>query len=86
MDKHTPAFSTYSVSLYFDGASAAQLRHAAECIALATNNDYMTQHSVPPHITLGMFHAAENDLPLLKTQITNILAELPTQEKTPPTA
>ena len=66
MDKHTPAFSTYSVSLYFDGASAAQLRHAAERIALATSNDYMIQHSVPPHITLGMFHAAENDLPLLK--------------------
>ncbi len=66
MDKHTQFFSTYSVSLYFDDASAAQLRHAAERISLVTGNNYMIQHSVPPHITLGMFHAAENNLQLLK--------------------
>ncbi|MBR4664008.1 MAG: DUF86 domain-containing protein [Lentisphaeria bacterium] len=34
----------------------------------------------------AVWQTAKNDLPLLKTQITNILAELPTQEKTPPTA
>ena len=66
MDKHTQVFSTYSVSLYYDDASAAQLRHAAERISLVTGNNYMIQHSVPPHITLGMFHAAENNLQLLK--------------------
>ena len=66
MNKHTQVFSTYSVSLYFDDASAAQLRHAAERISLVTDNDYMIQHSVPPHITLGMFHVAEEELQLLK--------------------
>lgn len=66
MNKHASSDSTYAVSLYFDDASAEQLRLATERVSLAACNDYMTEHAVPPHITLGMFHAAENELPLLK--------------------
>ena len=35
-------------------------------MALHSGNDFMTAHDVPPHLTLGVFHAAESDLARLQ--------------------
>lgn len=57
----TQTYSTYAITLYFDADAAGQIRLLTSELAGLTQNDYMVRNSVPPHLTLGMFHAEDAD-------------------------
>ena len=61
----TPS-TTYAITLYFDDATTTQIRTLTADLAAVTANDYMIANSVPPHLTLGMFHAEDPELEKLK--------------------
>ncbi len=52
--------STYSVSLCFDFDSSENILALQRKIAELSGNDFLIKNSVPPHITIGMFHATKN--------------------------
>ncbi len=58
--------STYAITLYFDDATSAKIRTLTSNLAAITSNDYMIANSVPPHLTLGMFHADDSELEKLE--------------------
>lgn len=51
---------TYSVSLFFDEKSTAELSNFILQVAQITKNDFMVKNNIPPHITIGMFKATKN--------------------------
>ena len=53
-------YQTYSVSLFFDEKSTAELLDFILQVAQITKNDYVVKNKIPPHITLGMFKATKN--------------------------
>ena len=61
-----PEQLTYAISLLPDQEAAARIRTAVQELARQCGNDFMTAHDVPPHLTLGVFHAREADLPRLR--------------------
>ena len=61
-----PAYSTYAVSLCFDDAAAQSVKAAQERLAQICGNNFLIEHSVPPHVTLGAFHAEPCALPQLQ--------------------
>lgn len=58
--------ATYAVSLYFDKKSSAEVLSCVRRVAEACGNFYMTEHEVPPHLTLGIFHASDGEVDKLK--------------------
>ena len=64
-------FSTYAITLYFDDATSKVIKELTAQLADVTGNDFMTANSVPPHLTLGMFHVNDADVGNLKTQFEN---------------
>lgn len=62
----TPKHSTYTVSLCFDGGAAQRLVDAQKRLAQICGNNFLIEHSVPPHVTLGAFHAEPGALPSLQ--------------------
>ena len=52
-------YDTYAVTLYFDSQINELIEKAMRDIAAATGNNYMLDNSVPPHLSLGLFHAEE---------------------------
>ncbi len=61
-----PEQLTYAISLLPDQEAAARIRTAVQELARQCGNDFMTAHDVPPHLTLGVFHARESDLARLQ--------------------
>ena len=59
--------NTYAITLYFDDAVTKQISTLTTDLAAITSNDYMIANSVPPHLTLGMFHADDSELEKLET-------------------
>jgi hypothetical protein len=59
--------NTYAITLYFDDAVTKQIRTLTTDLAAITSNDYMIANSVPPHLTLGMFHADDSGLEKMET-------------------
>ena len=57
---------TYSVSLILDDSSAEKILSAQKELARITQNDNLAKNPPPPHITLGFFHAKDEDFPKLK--------------------
>ena len=57
---------TYSVSLILDASSAEKILSAQKELAQVTKNDHLVKNPPPPHITLGFFHARDDDFPKLK--------------------
>lgn len=57
---------TWSVSLILDPPSAEKILSAQKELAQITKNDHLVQNPPPPHITLGFFHATDEDFPQLK--------------------
>ncbi len=51
---------TYSVSLFFDEKSTAELEALILQVAQITKNDYVVKNKIPPHITIGMFKATKS--------------------------
>ena len=62
----TSPSATYAFTLYFDDVTTEQIRALTAELAGITKNDYMVANSVPPHLTLGMFHAEGSELENLK--------------------
>ena len=62
----TPKHSTYTVSLCFEGAAAQRLVAVQERLAQICGNNFLIEHSVPPHVTLGVFHAEPGALSALQ--------------------
>ena len=60
------AYSTYAVSLCFDDAAAQSVKAVQERLAQICGNDFLIEHSVPPHVTLGVFHAEPGSLSALQ--------------------
>ena len=54
--------SEYAVVLYFDSRTNAIFQALIEELAAVTGNFYMSEHCIPPHVTIGDFFAedAEN--------------------------
>lgn len=63
---YSPDCSTYAISLCFDDSSGEKILSLQNKIASVTGNDFLTKNQVPPHITIGMFHASDEDLPKLR--------------------
>ena len=57
---------TYAMSLLPDQEAAAQIKAAVKALADNCGNSFMVEHDVPPHLTLGVFHARESDLARLQ--------------------
>ena len=57
---------TYSVSLILDDSTAEKILSAQKELSRITQNDNLAKNPPPPHITLGFFHAKDEDLPNLK--------------------
>lgn len=57
---------TYSVSLILDQLSAEKILSAQKELSQITQNDHLTKNPPLPHITLGFFHATDEDFPKLK--------------------
>ncbi len=57
---------TYAISLLPDQEADARIRTAVQELARHSGNNFMTAHDVPPHLTLGVFHARESDLARLQ--------------------
>ena len=54
-------YSTYAVTLYFDDKTSTEISNLTAKLANIISNDYMIANSVPPHLTLGMFHVEDSD-------------------------
>jgi len=65
-DSQNQAKRTYFVSLILDQPSAEKILSAQKDLALITQNDNLAKNPPPPHITLGFFHATDEDFPKLK--------------------
>ena len=52
---------TYAVSLHFGQEVNEVIYSAMNKIADQTGNRFMIENKVPPHITIGAFHAARDD-------------------------
>lgn len=61
-----PAYSTYAVSLCFDDGAAQSVKAVQERLAQICGNNFLIEHSVPPHVTLGVFHAEPGALSALQ--------------------
>jgi len=75
MAAYKPSYSTYALSLNFDDAAGSYIRSLMACLAQASGNSYMTEHQVPPHLTLGMFHCQDQDLEKLKELFDSFAVE-----------
>ena len=72
---------TYAVSLHFTQDMNDIIAAATKEIAQLTGNTYMLDNKVPPHVTIGAFHADKRDEPKLlqlvqdfaKTQVPGII-------------
>lgn len=61
-----PSYSTYAVSLCFDDAAAQSVKAVQERLAQICANNFLIEHSVPPHVTLGVFLAEPGALNALQ--------------------
>ena len=71
----TPS-TTYAITIYFDDDTTNKIRTLTEELAEITGNDYMIANSVPPHLTLGMFHAEDAELEKLKELFCEFVREV----------
>ncbi len=61
------AYSTYSVSLTFDAAFSASAASLALSLSVATGSAVPGGNAAPVHLTLGMFHVADEHIPALRS-------------------
>ena len=58
---YNPSLITYAVSLHFTEDVNDIISSATKEIANLTGNTFMLDNKVPPHITIGAFHAEKKD-------------------------
>jgi len=56
----------YLVSLYFDEKADARIRQYINMVAKRTNNTYMLEGQVPPHITISAFESKHENVVIEK--------------------
>lgn len=56
---------TYAVSLHFTPDVNEIITSAVKSIAEVTGNSFIIENKIPPHVTIGAFHAAKEDEPKL---------------------
>ena len=71
--------TTYAITLYFDDDTTAQIRTLTSNLAAVTANDYMIANNVPPHLTLGMFHADDAELQKLESLFEEFVKKVQSQ-------
>ena len=59
---------TVAVSLCFDEEGAAEIGRCVRRVSDATGNDWLVRNEAPAHLTLGMFHVAEEEIPAFTEQ------------------
>ncbi|MBR5646248.1 MAG: hypothetical protein IKX23_06375 [Treponema sp.] len=59
-------YETYAVTLYFDENINQKILELIKEIYLETGNDYMIKNSVPPHLSLGLFHVKKEEIEILE--------------------
>lgn len=74
-DGKTTERQTYAVSLYLDDAATDAISAVIQTLSEVTGNTQLTNPAVPPHITLGMFHASEDELVRLRALFDQFAAE-----------
>lgn len=52
---------TYTISLHFPQAVNEIISSAVEAISDLTGNHFIKENKIPPHITIGAFHAAKDE-------------------------
>ena len=52
---------TYALSLLFSKEASDIITKAVRSIAKATGNNFIIENKIPPHTTIGAFHAAKKD-------------------------
>ena len=58
---------TYAISLHFTPDVNEIISSAVKSIAEATGNKFIIENKIPPHVTIGAFHAAkENEAKLIQ--------------------
>lgn len=56
-----PSLDTYAVSLVFPPEISVAVASAARAVATAAGSGFYAGNKVPPHVTIGAFHAAKKD-------------------------
>ncbi len=51
----------YLITLYFEEKTSRELNRWIMQVAEATDNTFMTEHQVPPHMTVGAFEAPDDE-------------------------
>ncbi len=52
---------TYAIVLYFDEITTAKLNQAIKAVSDASNNSYMIDTKIPPHITIASFYSDDQE-------------------------
>lgn len=58
---HDSSLLTYAVSLHFSMDVNEIISSAVSLIAEETGNPFIIENKIPPHVTIGAFHAARED-------------------------
>lgn len=67
---------TYAVSLLLDARSSQAIRSLQQDFASVTGNDVIIKKNAPVHLTLGMFHVSEEQIPELKSLFSDFASSL----------
>ena len=57
----TPTLTTYAISLHFPPDVNEIITSAVKSISELTGNTFILEKKIPPHVTIGAFHAAKED-------------------------
>ena len=73
----SPAQSeTFAVSLLLDAQASEKIRSLQKDFSKATGNDSLIKKAAPVHLTLGMFHVSEEQIPELKSIFSDFASSL----------
>jgi len=67
---------TYAVSLLLDAQASEKIRSLQKYFSEATGNDSLIKKNAPVHLTLGMFHVSEEQIPELKSLFSDFSSSL----------
>ena len=68
---------TYAISLHFPKDAGDIISQTVRNIAEATGNNFIIENKIPPHITIGAFHAAKED----EARLLQLMAEFARTQK-----
>jgi 2'-5' RNA ligase len=68
----TEEFMEYAIALYFNKEAEKYLNSLIVKIANTNGNKYMTEHKIPPHLTIILFHYDGDIGQIIKTLDNNI--------------